>query len=244
MVVRVHGGIIDDQMLTGSLRYFDITDAGGLGTDVIGPSANQRAEWASVAAPGSGYAIDDVLTLAGTTAGTAATFTVKVVGGAGEVLGVQLTLPGDMTTIDPNPVPTTVAPANGTGCELHVSYTSLLIVPGASFQAGVEVYVGVGKPVPNSAADQCLNLIQHGASGDFSGSASIVQVGIVSANVIRIAVENTGFSWDTPDGGDAAAEMQAAIRLLSTVTVPDTSNTGTTFDFAGALVVESTFAAL
>jgi len=236
MVVRVHGGIIDDQMLTGSLRYFNITDAGGLGTDVIGPSANQRAEWASVPVPGSGYAIDDVLTLAGATAGTAATFTVKVIGGAGEVLSVQLTLPGNMTTIDSNPVVTTVAPPGGTGAELHVSYTSLLIVPGAAFQAGVEVYVGVGKPVPDSAADQALR--------EIAKYATIVQVGIVSANVIRIACENTGFGWDQPGGGDAAADMETAIRALSTVTVPDTTNTGTTFDFAGALVVESTFAAL
>jgi hypothetical protein len=236
MVVRVHGGIIDDQMLTGSLRYFDITDAGGLGTNVIA-DGNQRANLAQVAAEGSGYAINDVLTVVGGT-GTAATFTVTRIGAGGEVEAASFTTGGDYSVIPTNPVATTVAPAGGSGCTLNLTYTSLLIIPGATGTTpdGSEYYIGVNKPVPDSAADQALQ--------EIAKYATIVQVGIVSANVIRIACENTGFGWDQPGGGDAAADMQTAIQALSTVTVPDNTSNGATFDFAGATVVESTFAAL
>ena len=77
------------------------------------------------------------------------------------------------------------------------------------------------------------------------GMSNSYQIAIEEgANIIRIAVENTSLGWDQPGGGDAAADMQTAIQALSTVTVPDTSSTGVTFDFAGATVTESTFAAL
>ena len=235
MVVRVHGGIIDDQMLAGSLRYFNITDAGGLGTNVIA-DGNVRAVSANVAAGGTTYSLGDILTATGPT-GTDPTFTVSIVD-AGAVVAVSFLTGGDVSAINSQPSATTVSPANGSGCTLQVLYTSTIIVPGATGTTadGSEFYVPINKPVPGSAADLALT--------EVALYATIVQVGIVSANVIRIACENTGFGWDQPGGGDAAADMEAAIVALGVVTVPDATDDGVSFDFAGATVAESTFAAL
>ena len=107
MVVRVHGGIINDQMLAGSLRYFDIFDAGGLGTNVIA-DGNVRAISANVAAGGTTYSVNDVLTATGPT-GTDPTFTVSVVD-AGAVVSVSFLTGGDVSAINAQPSATTVAP--------------------------------------------------------------------------------------------------------------------------------------
>jgi hypothetical protein len=238
MVVRVHGGIIDDQMLTGSLRYFNITDAGGLGTDAIG-DVNGRVDVAVLVDAGSSYVGGNVLTVSGGTSATAATITVHTppppsVGAGGEIELYAISNPGDYSVLPANPV--SVTGGAGTLATFNLIFSSGIIVPGAAPQPGQEVYVGWQKPVPDSAADQALR--------EIAKFATIVQIGIVSANVIRIACENTGFGWDRPGGGDAAADMQTAIVALGSVTVPDGTNTGTAFDFTGATVAESTFAAL
>lgn len=72
---------------------------------------------AVVAAGGSTYAEDDVLTLSGGTFGSAATFTVTEVSG-GAVTAVEMTTPGDYTAIPADPVSTTGG--SGTGCTLNV----------------------------------------------------------------------------------------------------------------------------
>ena len=57
MVVRVRGGVITDQMLTGSLRYFEIAKT-GIGANAIG-DGNYRANSVSdIPAGGSGYSVD------------------------------------------------------------------------------------------------------------------------------------------------------------------------------------------
>lgn len=78
---------------------------------------------------GSGYAVNDVLTVAGGT-GTAATFTVASITstGSGETLvsGIISTLSftsaGSYTILATNPVSTTVAPTGGTGCILTLTW--------------------------------------------------------------------------------------------------------------------------
>ena len=83
----------------------------------------QRAETATIAAAGSGYAINDVLTLVGGTSTQVATFTVTAIDGSGGVTDVALTLQrGLYTAVPANPVSTTVAPAGGTGCTLTVTF--------------------------------------------------------------------------------------------------------------------------
>lgn len=72
MPIRVHGGIITDQMLSGSLRFFKISSAATdafentLGVGLVGAVPN---------ALGAGYSLSDVLTVVGGT-GTPATFRV------------------------------------------------------------------------------------------------------------------------------------------------------------------------
>ena len=232
MVVRVHGGIIDDQMLTGSLRYFNITDAGGLGTNVIG-NVNGRVDTAVLVDAGTGWTATNVMTIVRGTFATAATITADTVTGGG-VATYSITNPGDYSVLPANPVAVTGAGNND--ATFNLTFSSGIIVPGASPNPGLEVYVGWLKGVPESAADQALR--------EVAKFATIVQVGIVSANVIRIACENTGFGWDRPGGGDAAADMQTAIVALGSVTVPDATSNGAAFDFTGATVAESTFAAL
>ena len=151
MVTRVHGGIITDQMLAGSLRYFEFGKT-GIGADAIG-DGNQRAWTASVEAAGSGYALNDVLTVVGGT-GTAATFTVKAIGPGGEVLSVARTTGGDYSVLPTNPVSTTVAPAGGSGATLNLEYTSLIQIPNYTTGDGNAYYVGVNAPVPGSAATE------------------------------------------------------------------------------------------
>ena len=235
MVNRVHGGVITDQTLTGSIRYFEIGKT-GIGANAIG-DGNHRAAYASVGDAGSGYAVNDVLTLAGTTAGTAATFTVLTVGAGGEVESVALTTDGDMSTIDTNPVATTVAPAGGTLATLNVVYTSNIIIPGATDATGGtgEYYVDYGKPVTGSAADLALSVVAQ--------KANIIQVAIMDDNTIQFAVENTGYGWTTIDGsGTVDDAMLDAINALGVTTVPDETATGNTiFTFASGVTITEKF---
>lgn len=73
---------------------------------------------AVVGAGGTGYAVNDVLTLSGGT-GTAPTFTVTAVS-SGVVTAVSLTTAGALTAVPSNPAATTGG--GGTGCTLTVTY--------------------------------------------------------------------------------------------------------------------------
>jgi len=232
MVVRVHGGIINDQMLAGSLRYFDIEELNMM-VNTIGDSGGRVAE-AAIVDPGSSYVNTNVLTVSGGTFATAATLTVDAtagVGGGGEVEIFAISNAGDYSVLPTNPV--SVTGGAGSGATFNLNFSSEVIVPGASPEPGTEFYVGWQKPVPGSAADQVLE--------EIAKYATIVQVGLVDANTVRIAVENEGFGWDRPGGGDAEADMQTAIQALGTLDVPDATNTGTTFSVAAATVTERTF---
>jgi hypothetical protein len=235
MVTRVSGGIITDQMLAGSLRYFEIDGGVNAFADAIG-DGNQRAAKAEVAAAGSGYAVNDVLTVVGGT-GTAATFTVKTIGPSGEVVSVAPTTGGDYSVLPTNPVSTTVAPAGGSGATLNITeYTSLIQIPNYT-ENGLARYVGVNAPVPNSAAEQVLEVL--------SRRANIVQIALVSDDLIQVAVENTSWGWVTiDDSGPADTDLAAAIQLLgASVAVPDATATGTTVDLSAATVTEKFFSA-
>jgi hypothetical protein len=89
-------------------------------TAVGGAFFSGLAASAEVVAGGTGYSVNDVLTLVGGT-GTAATFTVTTVD-SGVVTGVSLTTAGSYTVLPADPVSTTVAPAGGSGCTLNVSW--------------------------------------------------------------------------------------------------------------------------
>lgn len=229
MAVRVHGGIINDQMLTGNIRYFDIEEANmTVNTTAILSAANPfQVINTTTVAGGSGYSPTDVLTVVGGT-GTAATLTVEVVD-SGAVVGVSITNPGDYTVLPTNPVTTTGGAGTAT---FNLEFTSTIIIPGANSGA-VEYFVAPNKPIPNSPVDQVL--------AEVAKYGTIVQIAIVDADTVRVALENDSMSWDTPAAGDAAAELEDAIQALGVLAnVPDTTNTGTTFDVSLATVLERT----
>lgn len=86
--------------------------AGATATCVLAASGNLRS--ATVKVAGSGYSVDDVLTVA---TGTGGTFRVTTVDGSGGVTGITKTASGTgYSSVDG--AATTVAPSGGTGCTL------------------------------------------------------------------------------------------------------------------------------
>lgn len=107
-------------------------------------AAQEEVATAPITVAGTGYAVDDVLTLVGGTSTVTATFTVTSIGGSGDVTGVTITTPGNYTVTPSNPAATTVAPAGGTGCTLSPTWqhrTATLSVEGAGDGATQRVYL-------------------------------------------------------------------------------------------------------
>lgn len=235
MVTKVAGGIITDQMLTGSIRYFEI-DGGGANTefqftiaDGIAGGNSERIASASVAAGGTGYSVGDTLT-ATTGTGTQATFRVTEVNG-GAVTQVAIISGGSYTVLPTEPIVTTGGAGNAT---LNIEETTSVIQIPNYTENGEGYFIGLDEPVPGSAAEQALEVL--------SSRANIVQIAIVSDAVIQVAVENTTWGWETiDDSGPADTDLAAALQALGTVNVPDESATGGTVDLSGATVVERFF---
>ena len=244
MVTKIHGGIINQQMLTGSVRYFTVSVDGGSTefNNTIG-NAGALAVLATVVSSGNGsYISGDILTVVGGTGGIAPTIVIAdqtpVTGPVrpaivnGTIVLYTIT-PGSRTTIPTNPV--SVTGGTGTGATFNIEWSSTIIIPNAEIgTGGPEFYVGYNKPVSESSVDQVLRVI--------SERADIVQVAVGGGTLLHFAVANEGFAWDENDDGDAAAEMQTAIRALgAAVVVPDTTNSGTTVDLSGVSVTEKFF---
>ena len=232
MVVRVHGGIVNDQMLTGRIRYFDIEEENMTVNTIatIGAANPFQATKAETVVGGTGYTVDDVLTVGGGT-GTATQLTVKIVD-AGVVVGVSVTTPGSYTILPTNPVAVTGG-TGGNDATFDLSYLSTLIIPGAGTGAN-EHYISPDKPVASSAVDQVLF--------EVAKRGTIVQIAIVDVDTIRVALENDSMSWDTPAAGTAAQELEDAIQALGTITVPDVTSDGLEFVLTAATVLERTLA--
>lgn len=232
MAVKVNGGVITDQTLTGSLRFFQISGTGvftnTLGTTGIVLSADPVvAVVGAGVGTGTGYEVNDTLTVVGGT-GTAAELTVDAISGGGAdgpVYRVSVSNAGSYSVLPSNPI--SVTGGEGSGATFNLTFSSSIIIPDASITER-EHYVAFGKPVVGSAADQALAVVAQ--------RATIVQIAVVSNNVIQFAVENTGFGW-----ADAAA-IQAAVRALgAAVVVPDATDNGTTVDLSGVTVTEKFF---
>lgn len=232
MAVRVHGGIVNDQMLTGNLRYFDIEETNMTVNTIasLGTANPFQVTKAETVVGGTGYSVTDVLTVVGGT-GTAATLTVEVVD-SGVVVGVSTTTVGDYTVLPANPVATTGGAGTAT---FDLEYTSTLIIPGAG-TGNLEHFVARDKPVALSAVDQVLS--------EVAKLGTIVQIAIIDVDTVRVVLENDSMSWDTPAAGDAAAELEDAIQALGTITVPDVTDDGLGFDLSAATVTERTLATL
>lgn len=118
-----------------------------------------------------------------------------------------------------------------------------IIIPNAAVVGGnplqtAQFTVGAGMPVPGSAAEKAMSIIQQ--------KCTIGQIAIISNSAIHIAIENTTNSWDTTGttdlSSDAAANIQAAIVALgASVSVPGTSTTPDTVDMTTVTVTEVAF---
>lgn len=66
--------------------------------------------------------------------------------------------------------------------------------------------VSPGQSVPNSVADRIFR--------EITGKATVVIINQIDDNNIHFACDDSGFGWDSPAAGDAAAEMLDAINAL------------------------------
>lgn len=239
-VVRVHGGaFLSSQTLAGSLRYFEITGGvgsefeytlGGYPSGAVAAPANyeQRVNSGTIVSGGAGYSSGDVLTVVGGTAigGAAGTFTVGAVNGSGAVTRITQLVVGKYEIAPANPVATTTG-GGGSNCTLNLEFTGVVVA------LGTNTYIGAAAPVPESTTEQVCEVIMQ--------NATIVQIALVpslTGDVIQIAVESESMAWDINNDGNAAAEMQVAIRAMGTITVPYLTSVGDTFDMSGATVTE------
>lgn len=107
------------------------------GTRAAGSGATLTAHYgldsATLTAAGTGYAINDVLTLASTGSGT---ITVDTVNGSGVILTFHISAPGDVTSFASNP--RTVTGGTGTGATFTVKYKLLSVASsgGSGYNVG------------------------------------------------------------------------------------------------------------
>jgi len=228
MVVKVHGGVFDNQSLQGGLRYFDIEET-NMTVNTLGDAGAILAQ-AQVIIKGTGHAAADILTFVGGTFGTASTITVDTVTPDGAIASFTISQPGAYTIIPTNPITVT---SSGTGTPLaaivDAQWFSSIIIPNAGSGSG-DYLVPYLDAIVGSAVDQVLN--------EVSTKGTIVQIAIIDAATVRVVLENSSMGWDTPVAGDAAAELEDAIQALGTVDVPDTTSSGGTFALAAATVTE------
>jgi hypothetical protein len=95
------------------------TTAGGVQATISITMSHLSAS--TISNGGTGYAVNDVLTIVGGTTGTAATFTVTTVSG-GVVTGITRLNTSTYTVLPSSPAATTVSPAGGTGCTIAVNW--------------------------------------------------------------------------------------------------------------------------
>lgn len=99
----------------------------------------------SIAAAGSGYAVDDTITLTGGTFTTATVLTVTSVSG-GAVTGVSITTPGDYSVIPTDPVAQGSTSGSGTGATFNLTYndsTGSLSLQAPGNGTGKEVFINI-----------------------------------------------------------------------------------------------------
>jgi hypothetical protein len=110
---------------------------------------------ATPAAGGTGYTVDDVLTVVGGTGGGGAyEFTVTAVGGSGEVTAVELTGSGYYTALPSNP--NSVTGGTGTGCTLDLLfqiYDVTVTDGGTGYQITPNVFPSTGGAILRAVLD-------------------------------------------------------------------------------------------
>ena len=91
-----------------------------IGVTVDMPAGNVVASGA-IDTAGTGYQVNDIVSVDGGTAVRAATFRVTTVGGSGEITGIELVDPGDSYTVDPDLTANAVTGGNGSSGALDLT---------------------------------------------------------------------------------------------------------------------------
>lgn len=163
---------------------------------------------------GTGYALNDVLTVVGGT-GTAATFTVATLGAGNAVATVTLVTAGSYTALAANPRTTTVAPAGGTGATLTVTYEVLnfTVATGGSGYVSAADAALTFSPVSTTASTAVLTttgtnvLLAHAhvVGGTTALDADIVkQTG--TSDYVMTTTEGTSICGLVPSNSPAAGQ--------------------------------------
>ena len=258
MVIRTNGGVITDQMLTGNLRFFKLSSAAlgyfadtvsNGGTVIPGAAAGanpgapaalfqlivgqDETDYAASFVAGTGYSLGDVLVMSDGAL-------VRVDAPAGPAPITEFTVIGSSHTGQVTTAVRTTTTGNG----------DFTMTPSASEEAPFinDFYLANGQPVPNSVADRIFQ--------EISSKATIVMINQIDDDNIHFACDDSGFGWDTPAAGDAAAEMLVAIKdlgvagvigggtpLSNNPPVPDNTQTGVPtrdLDVGGVTLTETT----
>lgn len=141
------GTATDYHDLLDDLRAWLVGTAGW--TQKAWTAATEEATGVAINTAGTGYAVDDVITLTGGTFVTAAQLTVTSIGGSGDITGVNITEPGEYSATPSNPVSGTVAPPGGSGADFTMTWSTImdsvaeLQMEGPGMVGGGKVYINI-----------------------------------------------------------------------------------------------------
>lgn len=213
MVQRVHGGVLDDQNLTGSLRFFKIAGADFSTSYSDGTFEVRNLSYGSIPgdltgvisgitlnAAGTGYEVGDRLAIG------AAQIDVKSVDDSGAITSFDLFYWGNGQSVG-----TGIAATGGTGSSATFDITSIS-------NASPHI-IELGNAIPNSSAEAVYNVIAE--------KATIVVFVITSDGEIHVGIENTGNAWDldnlTVSLPVTATELETAIQAIGIAGEDDAS---------------------
>lgn len=177
------------------------TGAGATATCVLAATGSLRS--ATVKVAGSGYSVDDVLTVA---TGTGGTFRVTAVNGSGGVTGITKTASGSgYSSVDG--AATTVAPAGGTGCTLvTVAEKALGTITvgagGSNYVTAIARFSGGGSS-NNTWNDGASVTVAGGAVTDITAPTGIKYSSVPTITIL-------------PGGPANAADLITAIKAYDT----------------------------
>lgn len=155
---------------------------------------------------GSGYTKGDILTLAGGTAITPATFRVTEVGTNGEVRAVNVVNPGDYSVLPSTP--NTPTGGTGTGCVLHLELT----------HSGVGAYGTHAIGVSDSNLEGFYKINDTSGSAARFKTSSIIDSSGITVNMISNVPEDGGI-WVT---SEATVLKSRDNKILGTYTCGNT----------------------
>ena len=184
-----------------SLTANAVTGGTGTGATMDLTMHDSSVQTATINAAGTGYAINDILTVVGGTFSTAATITVTVVGGGGEVQGIRIAQSG-LYSVDPTLTANAVTTnGGGTGATIDLTMGGQWRIERRS-QEAVSATIAAGGTGYTVGDD--ITLLDDGSTirGDVSdtpGVAAVFNVDTVSGGVvIAVSLVTAGNYEETP----------------------------------------------